>query len=68
MYTMEFGIYILNVVKPPARSCEAQGVLFYQNVEVIFNNPYLNLNIIAIPQAQAFPIFFANPIQQTITL
>ena len=41
--TMEFGGYLLNVAKNPtrarARKGEAQGVLSYQKVTGIFDNP-----------------------------
>ena len=43
--TMEFGGYLLNVAKKPtrARACkgEAQGILSYQNVKGIFDNPHI---------------------------
>ena len=43
--TMEFGGYLLNVAKNPtrarARKGEAQGVLSYQKVKGIFDNPYI---------------------------
>ena len=43
--TMEFGGYLLNVAKTRtrarARKGEAQGVLSYQKVKGIFDNPYL---------------------------
>ena len=43
--TMEFGGYLLNVAKNPTRSRarkgEAQGVLSYQKVTGIFDNPHV---------------------------
>ena len=43
--TMEFGGYLLNVAKKPtrarARKGEAQGVLSYQKVTGIFDNPHI---------------------------
>ena len=43
--TMEFGGYFLNVAKNPtrarARKGEAQGVLSYQKVTGIFDNPHI---------------------------
>ena len=43
--TMEFGGYLLNVAKNPtrtrARKGEAQGVLSYQKVTGIFDNPHI---------------------------
>ena len=43
--TMEFGVYLLNVAKHPtcarARKGEAQGVLSYQKVTGIFDNPHI---------------------------
>ena len=45
--TMEFGGYLLNVAKNPtrarARKGEAQGVLSYQKVTGIFDNPHINM-------------------------
>ena len=45
--TMEFGGYLLNVAKNPtrarARKGEAQGVLSYQKVTGIFDNPHIYL-------------------------
>ena len=42
---MEFGGYLLNVAKNPtrarARKGEAQGVLSYQKVTGIFDNPHI---------------------------
>ena len=42
---MEFGGYLLNVAKKPtrarARKGEAQGVLSYQKVTGIFDNPHI---------------------------
>ena len=46
--TMEFGGYSLNVAKNPtrarARKGEAQGVLSYQKVKGIFDNPHIPIN------------------------
>ena len=46
--TMEFGGYLLNVAKNPtrarARKGEAQGVLSYQKVTGIFDNPHIYSN------------------------
>ena len=43
--TMEFGGYLLNVARKPtrarARKGEAQGVLSYQKVRGIFDNPHI---------------------------
>ena len=43
--TMEFGGYLLNVAKNPARARarkgEAQGVLSYQKATGIFHNPHI---------------------------
>ena len=46
--TMEFGGYLLNVAKNPtrarARKGEAQGVLSYQKVTGIFDNPHIGVS------------------------
>ena len=47
--TMEFGGYLLNVAKKPtrarARKGEAQGVISYQKVTGIFDNPHMRMYI-----------------------
>ena len=54
--TMEFGGYLLNVAKTPtrarARKGEAQGVLSYQKVTGIFDNPHMKLWTISTLQPQ----------------